>query len=364
MKHGMEIDKTEKKIVIIGGGYLGTRIARDFDKLAEVTLIERNPVFFHKISSLRAAIRPDWTKASFMPYGNLLKYGRIIHDSATGVNTKLKVVELAKGISIPYDILVIATGSDYEAPAKFQGKTVSEAILAMRQYQATIKIAKSILIIGAGPVGIELAGEIREIYPEKKITLINRSEQILKQFPQKFGKKVLQRLKEIDVTVIAGESHAKKQINNLYITGKGTGIQADLVISTTGAISNSAWLKHSQPSWLNEPGEIVVDKYFRVKDEKYIFAAGDAAATGDPKMSLMIERQFKTLKENILKTLDNAPLKAYKFVARSNMVFMPLGSKGGVSIIGPLLLGDFTTRLVKANNLLTAKYQKQLGIRT
>ena len=179
----MQNVRDKKKIVIIGGGYLGTRIAVEFDKLAEVTLIERNPVFFHKISSLRSAVRPDWTNSSFMPYDNLLKYGKIIHDSATGVNSKLKIVELANGISIHYDILIIATGSDYEAPAKFAGKAVSEAYLAMKQYQLTIQRAKNILLIGAGPVGIEFAGEIRVIYPEKKITILNRSGQILKQFP-------------------------------------------------------------------------------------------------------------------------------------------------------------------------------------
>jgi len=38
--------------------------------------------------------------------------------------------------------------------------------------RGAIKDAQKILIIGGGPVGVELAGEIRAFYPAKEVTLV------------------------------------------------------------------------------------------------------------------------------------------------------------------------------------------------
>lgn len=65
--------------------------------------------------------------------------------------------------------MVIATGSDGPFPGKC-GKDSSLANLIKRYEDVTneIKIAKQIVIVGGGPVGVELAGEIVDTYGEEK----------------------------------------------------------------------------------------------------------------------------------------------------------------------------------------------------
>lgn len=50
-----------------------------------------------------------------------------------------------------------------------------------REIQAKIKEAKSVLLVGAGSNGVELAPFIKYSYPEKKVTLCHRGSTILPQ---------------------------------------------------------------------------------------------------------------------------------------------------------------------------------------
>ena len=76
---------------------------------------------------------------------------------------------------VPFDYLVLAVGSTYAEPVK---PTQAEPTLAERQSSwneaaAKLAAARSVIIVGAGPVGVELAGEILTVYPHKKVTFVD-----------------------------------------------------------------------------------------------------------------------------------------------------------------------------------------------
>ncbi|WP_308461195.1 hypothetical protein [Streptomyces sp. Ru62] len=54
---------TLRRVVIIGGGYAGVRLARELDADADVTLIDLKEAFFHRVASLRASADEEWTYA-------------------------------------------------------------------------------------------------------------------------------------------------------------------------------------------------------------------------------------------------------------------------------------------------------------
>lgn len=67
-----------------------------------------------------------------------------------------------------------------------------------------IKNAKSILIIGAGSLGVELAGEFVEAYAGKTVTLVNAGARLFEGRPAKVGDACAKWLKEHGVEVGAG----------------------------------------------------------------------------------------------------------------------------------------------------------------
>ena len=88
---------------------------------------------------------------------------------------------------IKYDALVIATGFLYNNPIKNDNAySVTERKGAMQKFNKQVADAKSILILGGGIVGVELAGEIA-FHPDaanKKITLAVRGQRLLNQLPE------------------------------------------------------------------------------------------------------------------------------------------------------------------------------------
>ena len=75
--------------------------------------------------------------------------------------------------TIAYDYLVLATGSSYARPSKLHARTLQAGREELRACQLAIKKAESVLVIGGGPVGCELAGELAYHHPGKRVTLLH-----------------------------------------------------------------------------------------------------------------------------------------------------------------------------------------------
>ena len=62
---------------------------------------------------------------------------------------------------------------------KIAAATKEEAIEKYHELADLLKEKEKILIIGGGPVGVELAGEISEKYSDKEITLVHSQSQLI-----------------------------------------------------------------------------------------------------------------------------------------------------------------------------------------
>lgn len=104
-------------------------------------------------------------------------------DSPHVVLSKTKVLELADGslkvdrenpgfgLEIAFDYAVYATGSLWHyAFQPERDDTLQEIKDNFKQSQAQVAAATSVLIVGGGPTGIEIAGEITERHPGKKVS--------------------------------------------------------------------------------------------------------------------------------------------------------------------------------------------------
>ena len=169
-------------VVVLGGGYAGVQVARPLDDLADVVLVEPKDHFVHNVAALRALVDPSWLERIYLPYTALLGAGRVIRDRVVKADTDRVV--LASGAELFPDYLVLATGSGYPFPAKPDladpDLTSTEAAHAkVRNTHAALAGADRVLLLGAGPVGIELAGEIKAVWPGAQVTLIDVAGDVL-----------------------------------------------------------------------------------------------------------------------------------------------------------------------------------------
>ena len=76
---------------------------------------------------------------------------------------------------IPFHYLVIATGGTYGAPLRNQQNIfIGDRLDHVKEMQNRIKLANSVLVVGGGPAGMELVGEIRHLYPDKMVGIMQK----------------------------------------------------------------------------------------------------------------------------------------------------------------------------------------------
>jgi apoptosis-inducing factor 2 len=353
-------------VVVIGGGYAGVKIARDLDETAHVTVVDRKEAFFHRIAALRASADSAWTHAPFVPYDRLLKNGRVVQGKAVGIDPGERQVVLATGERYGYDVLVIATGADYQDPARFVGTTVEEAAKAFQVFQRRLTSAHSFLVVGGGASGVELSAEIVLARPNAAVTLAHRGSVLLPASRStRVGRRAQAWLEEHGVTVLLGTyvsaSSGSGSGNGIYRDGSGRPMGADVVFWATGTTPNTLWLRLAgHGDWLTESGHVRVDEYLRVRGHEDIFAVGDVNDVRESKLAPSAMAQATATIDNIRAHLRRRgrhpkPLQPYQ-PAPVRVFSVPLGEEDGVTAVPVLgrfsVLGGRATTKLKAKTLM------------
>src|SRR5438067_1412234 len=199
-------------VAVIGGGYGGVAVAKRLDEFADVTLVEPRDGFVHNVAALRALVEPEWLPAIFLPYDRLLTNGRILRERAIEVDPGR--VLLSSGKELTPDYVVLATGSSYPYPAKTDTDDTAAAISRYRQSHEELVRAGRVLIVGAGPTGLELAGEIDACWPEKRITILEPEPDILAgPYQQELRDEVRRQLEQRGVEFVLGDALAGEPEN-------------------------------------------------------------------------------------------------------------------------------------------------------
>ena len=159
-----------KRIVIIGGGFAGTCIASRLQKSFAVTLIDSKNYFEFTPSILRTIVEPNhWNKIKVL-HSSYLPHTRVIFGVFSRVNKYQVQVGKEK---IPFDYLVVCSGSSYNSPIKEQHIVLPMRAQHLVDAHKSLEKAESVLIIGGGLVGVELAAEIITHYPKKSVRIIH-----------------------------------------------------------------------------------------------------------------------------------------------------------------------------------------------
>uniref|UniRef100_A0A7S2EUM4 FAD/NAD(P)-binding domain-containing protein n=1 Tax=Ditylum brightwellii TaxID=49249 RepID=A0A7S2EUM4_9STRA len=268
--------KNKKKVVVIGGSFAGLSAIHKLNHYSdelEVTLVDCRDWFEYIPGILRAFVDASYasnivrkrstttTTESFVQgIAKQIERNNIIVSPTIGYNGNIhgsrrrtKAKENGSDgnepetITLPYDYLVVATGSKHKHPTITPsiGSTTAEnykdRLRAFENEEQRIRSAKSIIILGGGPVGVELAAEISCHFPSKAVTIIQRSDRLLPSFPNETGIYVEQWFRQRNVCVLLNttlSSHNERQC----ITTSGDVYTADVVYVCFGMKPNSDFM--------------------------------------------------------------------------------------------------------------------------
>ncbi|KAG9143206.1 hypothetical protein Leryth_010137 [Lithospermum erythrorhizon] len=349
----------KKRVVIVGGGIAGSVLAYNLQHHADVYLIDPKEYFEIAWASLRCMVEPSFAERSLINHRDYVKNATVITAYAVGVTPN--EVRTNQGRGVPFDYLVIATGHDDRTAF-----TKTEKISRYRMEQNKIKSANSILIVGGGPVGVELAGEIAVDFPGKKITLVHRGGRLLEFVGEKVSNKTLKWLRKKNVEVVLGDSvtNLNSSTNGVYKTSGGRSIRADIHFLCIGKPLASSWLKESVlRDRLDERGRLKVDANLRVERCRNIFAIGDITDIPEMKQGYLAQMHAGVVEKNIKSMIaGKEKLDAYK--TGMQMAIVSLGRSEAVAqISGVTMIGCIPGKM-KSEDLYVGKTRKTLGLRS
>lgn len=303
------------RVVIVGAGFGGIEAARALRNApVEVTIVDRRN--FHLFQPLlyqvaTAALSPGDIAWPIRSVFRRQRNARVLLAEVTGVDTAARQLRVAGGAAVPYDYLVLATGAmhsyfghDEWSDAAPGLKSVDDATLLRGRLLTAFERAEladdpaeqrrqmTIVVVGGGPTGVELAGamaelahktlagEFRRIEPgTARIVLVEAGPQLLPAFPEHFSDVTRRSLEKMQVEVRLGTAVTACDSAGVTI-GDGERIEAATVAWAAGVAASpaAAWLGAAH----DRAGRVQVAPDLSVAGHPEIFVIGDTAAVARP----------------------------------------------------------------------------------
>ncbi len=253
--------------------------------------IKQNSHFYWNIAAVRAIIpgalkdeellQPIEPGLAQYPAGSV----EFVLGAATGIDAGAKSVKVngdsdSSQRTIPYDYLVVATGSNATAsglPWK-ASSSYEDLVGSLHRTAEQIKAASHIVVVGGGATGVEVCAEIRhEFKASKEVVLVNATQDLVG--GDSTASSIEKELRSMGVIIkmgVGASGTAKQPDGKTRVTlDNGESIETDLYLPTTGLTPNSDFLP---AEFLNESKYVSVDECMRVPAAENVWAAGDVVS--------------------------------------------------------------------------------------
>lgn len=347
------------KVIILGGGFGGLKLADRLEgkKGFEVLLIDRYN--YHQFQPLFYQVATAGLDASNISF----PLRKAFHNSR---NVRIRIAEVVEIVpdkklvvtstgDYPFDILVIATGAETNffgneqiAAHAWPMKSTVEA-LRLRHHliqnfenaleekdPEKLKELMTIVIVGGGPTGVELAGAISEMkkwvlpkdYPEldfslMKIYLVEGLGKVLAVMSEQSSAKSLVYLENMGVTVLTN-AFVQDYDGQALTLKDGKQIHTATVIWAAGIKGNVP--SGILPQSIVKGNRIMTDEFNAVVGMEKIYAIGDIAyhetaeyPKGHPQVAPVAIDQAKVLSVNLIRMQNNEPSVPFKYTNKGAM---------------------------------------------
>ena len=408
------------KIVILGGGFAGVECARQLEsqfknnsKIELLMVSEDNFLLFTPMLPQVASGMIE-TRHIVLPIRTICKNTKFYEGRVKNIDPYGKLVTLwgtrdRRGISIHYDFLVVALGSetnffgmsDVEKNA-YTMKTLNDAVvlrnrvidmLEQAENETDPILRKSFLnfvVVGGGFAGIETAGELMDLlldarkhYPtiqkkDLRVIVLEALGMILPGFNQKlagFAKdKMVERGIDIRlktaVTSFDGNEVTTKTVdptpNDSIDDAVIDSIRTKTLIWTAGVTPVNT-IKRSM--FKTNKGKLIINDFLEVPDFPGVFAIGDCALFLDPETqrpfpptAQIAEAQAKVAAKNLISLIKNSEKKKFVYHSKGQMAI--IGKRSGIATFLGMNISGFWAWLIWRNVYLSkiATFDKRIRV--
>ena len=371
------------RVVVIGAGFGGLAAASALAGRTGIDLTVIDSTNHHLFQPLlyqvaTAALSPSDIASPVRGILPASRQVRVLMETVTGIDTAGRRV-LCGGASVPYDQLIVATGSTASyfghpgwrdmAPSL---KTLDDALLLRRRILTAFEQAAvadpadrarllTFVLIGGGPTGVEMAGSIAELANDMlardyalpstraRIVLVEAGDRILSEFASHLSDYAAKTLSGLGVEIQTGAKVTGIDPGKVQL-GEAT-IATDNVIWTAGSQATpvAEWLG-VQPG---HGGRVAVDPRLHPSGQPEISIIGDAAIVlgkdGKPLPGLapVAKQQGQFAARTILRRLHGRRAPS-RFVYRNYGTLATIGRNKAVAELGPVQLTGFPAWLTWA----------------
>lgn len=391
-------------ILILGGSFAGIgaahyalrhiipQLPKKEGVTYNVTLVNPSKDLFWRVAGPRACVSKQMMPADkiFYPIEPAFTYAlpkfKFVQGTATHVDPAGQTVSVTTASgeqqSLPYAALVIATGFSTPSPLFTQTTDAAALQSVYDVFQQSLKTAKTVVIGGGGPVGVETAGEIAESLngkpgfmasapknPKAKVTLVCGDKKLLpilrealgqtaQQYLKRLGCDVTYNTRVVSATKIGEEPGAKTRVE----LSNGEIIEADIYIDATGTRPNTGFLPKE---WLDNRNRLACNpKTLRVEHESAgprVYVIGDVGSYtrgGIMDLSDALPVAMTNLKTDLIAHISGtAPGGDRHYTANlKEQQVVPIGTQKGVGAFGGHKIPSQMVRMIKGKDYMVGQF--------
>ncbi len=346
------------RVVIVGGGFGGLYAARALGRApVEVTLVDRrNHHLFQPLlyQVATGTLSPANIAAPIRTVVRKQKNTRVLLAEVKSIDVAHNRVILDEG-DLPYDSLILAAGSSHsyfghddwadDAPGL---KSIDDATEIRRRILLAFEAAErsddenerrrwlTIVIVGGGPTGVELAGAIAEIArhtlrrefrridpSQARIIVLDAGERILSQYATKLSERAQQSLERLGVTVSTNSLVTNVQAGRVNFSRNNSTeqIDAQTVLWAAGVEASPLARNIAQQTGAqaNRSGQVTVTPELQVPHHPELYIIGDAARCLDergqplPALAPVAMQEGKHAARMIVNQIRGRPLTPFRY---------------------------------------------------
>jgi len=354
------------QVVIVGAGFGGLWAARTIDtSRADITIIDHNNyhTFLPLLYQVSAAeLEPEEIAYPIRAILRKVRHSDFILADVKGIDFSKRLVE-TDGVKIPYDYLILATGSTsfyFGVPGAeenaFSLKTLEEGTILRNHilcnFEQAVHEADSgrkerlltFVVVGGGATGVEFAGALAELiygplerdYPtldfgQVRVILLEAADNLLMHMPEKLRRYSLERLSGMGVDIRLGAVVGKIEKSAVHLKD-GSIIETDTVVWTAGVRGDPLAERLGLP--VSRNGRVKVMPTLQVPEHRNVYVVGDLAYFEEdgeqlPLVAPVAIQQGTVAANNIVRQIGGREPEPFEYKDRGTMV--TIGRNAGVA---------------------------------